>query len=1141
MSSWINTGSCSATCGGGIQLQQRQVLIPAAFGGLDCPTLIRNVPCSIRSCACALTDNSANCTEAFRPIDGSGAQGQVDGSFIRTAASNDIPDAKAQPTGATQPSARLVSTSIFTQTSDAPSSTLTTLFVFFGQILDHDLTLTAQPSISTCIRKGEPMPIPIPDGDPVFGLNGNQALTTMDFARTDYCLLPSGKRDFHNAITSVIDASFLYGSFDSVANALRTHQNGLLATSADNMGPNAADIGILSEMACRPGLCYGFGDGRGNENAVLSTVHILFLREHNRVAAEIKQKRPTLNDEDLYQLARKQVVALVNSIVYNEWLPALLGSTCPGVNAYNGYDSSVNPQMSLEFSTAAFRLGHTALPNQISLIDEQGVFQGKVLLRDLFFRPSNFNSTNYGQVLLGQARQPAQDIDIKVIDAVHNLLFTNVNSPSAPGQDLMALNIQRGRELGIAKYNDARQAYGLRRKTSFAEVTPDPLLQAQLASVYPTVDDIELWPGGLAEAKFGNSQIGEIFTSIVCDQFTRVRTGDPYYFERPGQMAPQEAAVIKATKLADVIARNTQIPRTLLSNTVFVQETGFCKLAIVCCVCVCVCLNVCVFCICLQFSRLSLVPLLVSLLLNFFFVSHSPPPFLPSLHTACPKVGQPCVSPSNATAAFDPILYWNGVANDANQRDFSDVPGTTKPAPEQGGPTLSSRAYGITHLAMYDAYAAAIPDPDMPRYLTSPSNPTVAIDAGAAVAYAAYTCLKSLYPRQILNFDAALAGANLPTTQAAADGRLFGIAVAQAILTDRAQDPSASGDGWKMSTARGHHRPDPSNPGQGFHAPFYGARSKLFLSRQRYELDPPPALDSQDYKRYLKQVRSKGIHPKLMGTLPADADRRRANETVAGIFWAYDGVRKLGTPPRLFNLITRRVAMLHQNSVKQNAKLFALVNGGLADAGILCWDAKYIYDVWRPVLGVREGDPSCGISQTRAQNSDFWSEPDPEWMPMGAPASNSLDKDFTPPFPAYPSGHATFGGVAFHTIRLFYGVPVGDRNYDHLFPSSLVSEELNGVTSDSSGIIRTRHERDFPGGLMQMIEENGFSRVYLGVHWAFDAFAMDENLRPDYSQNVGGASLGMRIAEDIFTANAFHAPQKSTVPPRPFCDGKIFC
>jgi vanadium chloroperoxidase len=558
----------------------------------------------------------------------------------------------------------------------------------------------------------------------------------------------------------------------------------------------------------------------------------------------------------------------------------------------------------------------------------------------------------------------------------------------------------------------------------------------------------------------------------------------------------------------------------------------------------------------------------------------------------------------------DSILFWNEVALEANRCSHTDLK-----LAQQTGPTLSSRALAIIHLAMYDAYAGAVNDPaTLPPYLSGlPAVPAGASPL-AAVAGAAYTTLVDLYSAQQTFFDDSLTASG---ALQADPGFAFGVQVARALLLDRSQDPMTNNDPYDPTTERFHHREDPDNPNQGFLGARYG-RARNFAVTTRHNLQAPPnngagstTKQRKEYESAVRQVRVKGIKPELMGTLPDESEdlQRTPEETVIGIYWGYDGAIGLGTPPRLYNLIIRRVAQAKGNSEAENAVLFALVNAAMGDAGILSWEQKYTHNFWRPVVGIREHDPSFGPGATEGRD-DISANADPQWLPLGAPKSNvlnerfapatrplnppgnnaafgeeearidaaaaaapppptmeevmrnprflcasflpclTLGKNFTPNFPAYPSGHATFGAAAFQMARLVFGVKPKDRKRDTLTEGlDFISEEFfsgneryqgkffenrdvhciapeqqnKGTTGtqDNFGTVRPTHRRAFKDGFWQMIIENAVSRVFLGVHWVFDAFAVkgdaDKNeIEPDLKRNVGGVPLGLNIAEDIY-------------------------
>ena len=487
----------------------------------------------------------------------------------------------------------------------------------------------------------------------------------------------------------------------------------------------------------------------------------------------------------------------------------------------------------------------------------------------------------------------------------------------------------------------------------------------------------------------------------------------------------------------------------------------------------------------------------------------------------------------------DSILFWNAVTLEANRVSHSD-PGRR----QQTGPALSSRAIAIVHLAMYDAYAAIAASSAYPRYLpTTPAAPTGTPSARDAVAGAAFRTLSVLYDAQRDFFEAQLSAFDRKS-----DSFRFGEEIGQMLLDLRANDMDARDGGYLPSPDRFRHRRDPDNPGQGFHAPFYGAQTRTFAVKERHTLDAPPG--RKNFKRYeeaLDDVRARGIRPDLTATLPDRlfARRRSAEQTLIGIYWGYDGANRLGTPPRLYNQIIRQVAMNIPNPATgkvndegQNARLFAFVNAALGDAGILAWEQKYCHDFWRPVVGIREHDETMGpVAPHKGETAEF-ADGDPGWLPLGAPSTNSQGmKNFTPDFPAYPSGHATFGAAALHITRMFYGVGAKDKKKDKLFPNEFVSEEYNGISRDNDGTVRPRHTRRFPDGLWGMILENATSRVYLGVHWIFDAFdftVAKTGLEPDLgNERIGGVGLGLRIARDVFAHGGGKAPQMTPAAVEP--------
>ncbi|NEO57352.1 MAG: peroxiredoxin [Okeania sp. SIO3B5] len=485
------------------------------------------------------------------------------------------------------PNARVISNTVFNQSeSILDSRNLSDYTWLWGQFIDHDITLSELQSRDT----GEIISIPIPNDDPIFAPDSFIPVTRSLFDQntgTD----PTNPRQQFNEITAWIDGSNVYGSDQERADWLRSFGGGKLKMTAHSTGdllvtqgndPNAPHMAMDGRMGPSTFVA---GDVRANENSALASIHTLFAREHNRIAEIIEATHtdlpldPIARDEEIYQRARKIVGAEIQKITYDEFLPAL-GVT---LDPYGGYDSTVNPNISTEFSTAGFRLGHTLVSSTLQHLNEDGSSTefGPQNLSDVFFRPDSITSKGgIDPILRGLASQVQQKTDAKVIDDLRNQLFGPPSQgPVVNGTDLAALNIQRGRDHGLASYNDVRQVLGLDRKDNFSDISSDPELVASLQAVYSNVDEIDLWVGMLAEDNLENSSIGELNEAILADQFERLRDGDRFWYENDTHFAEWELGDdglvsdwLGGLQLSDIIKANTEIEN--ISDNVFFVSTS---------------------------------------------------------------------------------------------------------------------------------------------------------------------------------------------------------------------------------------------------------------------------------------------------------------------------------------------------------------------------------------------------------------------------------------------------------------------------------------------------------------------------------------------------------------------------------------
>lgn len=519
------------------------------------PTLVGSGAASGTSTALEpLVPIAATAPDTDRSFDGSGNNlanpkwGSTSERLLRIAPA-EYGDGISTIGGAGRPSPRVISNALAAQ-QQVPSSArgLSALVYIWGQFLDHDIDHTG-----TNAAVAERVPIAVPTGDIFFDPNGT-GTQTIPLTRSIFDPATgtglSNPRQQVNQITAWIDASMIYGSDQATADALRTFLGGELRSSAGNLLPE------------KDGEFFA-GDVRANENIELTSMQTLFLREHNRLARQMATTNPTWTDERIYQEARALVYAKIQVITYKEFLPALLGDGALG--PYQGYNPSVHPGIANEFSTAAYRL-HTMVNDEVEFFGNDGrPVRAGIPLVEAFHNPGLLKATGIDSILKYAASTQAQEIDNQIVDGLRNFLF---GPPGLGGLDLASLNIQRGRDHGLADYNAVRRAYGLAAVTAFSDITSNGQLALALQQLYGSVDNIDLWVGIMAEDHVPGASMGELGRTIIADQFERLRDGDRFWYQSIFSGAALD--YLERTTLAGILRRNTTI-NNLQDNVFFMQ------------------------------------------------------------------------------------------------------------------------------------------------------------------------------------------------------------------------------------------------------------------------------------------------------------------------------------------------------------------------------------------------------------------------------------------------------------------------------------------------------------------------------------------------------------------------------------------
>ncbi|XP_040914825.1 eosinophil peroxidase [Toxotes jaculatrix] len=501
------------------------------------------------------------------------------------------------------PLVRQVSNNILSTTDAGVVSDreLSYMVTFFGQWNDHDLSFTPfSPSIRSfsngvncddSCEKTEPcIPIPIPPGDPRLPSRPDSCIPSFRSAPTcgtGYSAYNFGgepnKREQINALTAFLDLGQVYGSEEKLALSLRdlTNDGGLMRVNTEykdngrellpfhplQVNMCATRKRVTNDTNAKEVPCFIAGDVRVDENIALTSIHTLFLREHNRLARALKALNPHWDSETLYQEARKIMGAYTQVIVFRDYLPHIVGTDAMRrqLGRYPGYNPNVDPTISNVFATAAYRFAHLAIQPFLPRLDpnyrDNAQFPNVPLFRAFFTPWRVIFEGGIDPLLRGLLGRPAKlnTQDHMMVDALRERLFQFVQHLAL---DLASLNMQRGRDHGLPGYNAWRRFCGLsqpRNQAELGRVLNNSDLARKLLQLYGTADNIDIWLGGVAEPFVTGGRVGPLFACLIATQFQRIRQGDRLWYEKPGVFTPRQRAALSSISLSKIICDNSGI------------------------------------------------------------------------------------------------------------------------------------------------------------------------------------------------------------------------------------------------------------------------------------------------------------------------------------------------------------------------------------------------------------------------------------------------------------------------------------------------------------------------------------------------------------------------------------------------------
>lgn len=425
---------------------------------------------------------------------------------------------------------------------------LSTLFMAFGQFIDHDIGLTPHPKCDVSKGCGSNSAFAYPCFPIKFTPKGSRCTS---FARSIPVCQQGRRRKTReqiNVLSSYLDLSQVYSNDKTILRKLRKLDgSGQLKVTRKNLLP--IDVPASSPSCQNPAGCSLLGDSRGDENIALSSMHTIWVRHHNFIAKALKRRHRSWNERRLFETARKINIGIYQRIVYNEFLPPLVNA-----GRYRRYNSRVDASIVSVFSTAAFRFGHSLVPNAWALLNKNyNKAFNDISLQASFFDTRPLRRRGIEPIVYGLLKNQSQVVDTKFAFGIARRLFVPVGTRGYA--DLPALNIQRGRDNGIRTYGTWRKVCKLRRLRKWSDLIGLMPSSARTAfrKLYKHPNDIDIFAAGIAERHRGGKMLGETFQCIIKNQFQRLRNGDRLYFERAGVFTRRQRNELRKMTMAKVL------------------------------------------------------------------------------------------------------------------------------------------------------------------------------------------------------------------------------------------------------------------------------------------------------------------------------------------------------------------------------------------------------------------------------------------------------------------------------------------------------------------------------------------------------------------------------------------------------------